>query len=224
MAKLFSPCSSSQICTSSPEMSQPSSVRRPMFRSGLTAHQDVPVLQHLLGGVLLEVDQLKQLDLITLRGEDQLVLLAVEAHLEGDFVKDLVQSLLPFGPRVPAPRVWSLSSSIIWRNAASISAKVSHQFSVRSRKHSENCGREMPFLHQSISSAVVSSSSRASFQCLFKISQSAALLIQIIIGIAHAEVPVVGLPRSIPHGASSSEGPMSCFLAPPARLESARLL
>ena len=31
MAKLFSPCSSSQICTSSPEMSKPFSVRRPMF-------------------------------------------------------------------------------------------------------------------------------------------------------------------------------------------------
>ena len=34
---------------------------------GLTAHQDVPVLQHLLGGVLLEVNQLKQLDLVPLR-------------------------------------------------------------------------------------------------------------------------------------------------------------
>ena len=37
-----------------------------------------------LGGVLLEIDQLKELDLIPLRGEDQLVLLSVEAHFEGD--------------------------------------------------------------------------------------------------------------------------------------------
>ena len=47
--------------------------------------------------MFLEVDQLKQLDLITLRGEDQLVLLAVEAHLEGDFVKRLVQSPFHLG-------------------------------------------------------------------------------------------------------------------------------
>ena len=55
------------------------------------------MLQHLLGGVLLEVDQLKQLDLVTLRGEDQLVLLAVEAHLEGDFVKNQIQGFLHLG-------------------------------------------------------------------------------------------------------------------------------
>ena len=61
---------------------------------GLTAHKDIPVLQHLLGGVLLEVDQLKQLDLVTLRSEDQLVLLAVEAHFKGDFIKDQIQGFL----------------------------------------------------------------------------------------------------------------------------------
>ena len=64
---------------------------------GLTAHKDVPVLQHLLGGVLLEVNQLKQLDLVALRGEDQLMLFAIEAHLEGDFVKRLVQSPFHLG-------------------------------------------------------------------------------------------------------------------------------
>ena len=66
-------------------------------REGLTAHKDVPVLQHLLGGVFLEVDQLKQLDLVTLRSEDQLVLLAVEAHLEGDFIKNQIQGFLHLG-------------------------------------------------------------------------------------------------------------------------------
>ena len=64
---------------------------------GLTAHKDVPLLQHLLGGVLLEVDQLKQLDLVALRGEDQLVLLAVETHLEGDFIKNQIQGFLHLG-------------------------------------------------------------------------------------------------------------------------------
>ena len=55
------------------------------------------MLQHLLGGVLLEVDQLKQLDLVPLRGEDQLMLLAIEAHLEGDLIKDQVQRFLHLG-------------------------------------------------------------------------------------------------------------------------------
>ena len=32
---------------------------------------------------------------------------------------------------------------------------------------------------------------RADFQCLFKISQSPALLIQIKVGVTHAEVPVI---------------------------------
>ena len=64
---------------------------------GLTAHKDVPLLQHLLGGVLLEVDQLKQLDLVALRGEDQLMLFAVEAHLERDLIKDQIQGFLHLG-------------------------------------------------------------------------------------------------------------------------------
>ena len=52
------------------------------------------MLQHLFRSVLLEVDQLKQLDLVTLRSEDQLVLLAVEAHFKGDFIKDQIQGFL----------------------------------------------------------------------------------------------------------------------------------
>ena len=55
------------------------------------------MLQHLLGGVLPEVDQLKQLDLVALRGEDQLMLFAIEAHLEGNLVKDQVQSIFHLG-------------------------------------------------------------------------------------------------------------------------------
>ena len=55
------------------------------------------MLQHLPGCVLLEVDQLKQLDLVSFRGEDQLMLLAIEAHLEGDLIKDQVQRFLHLG-------------------------------------------------------------------------------------------------------------------------------
>ena len=60
----------------------------------LTAHQDIPMLQHLLGGMLLEVSQFKQLDLVPLRGEDQLVLLTSHTHFEGDIVKGQTEDLL----------------------------------------------------------------------------------------------------------------------------------
>ena len=55
------------------------------------------MLQHLLGGVLLEVDQLIQFDLIPLRGEDQLMLFAIEPHLERDLIKDQIQGFLHLG-------------------------------------------------------------------------------------------------------------------------------
>ena len=57
---------------------------------GLAAHQNVPVLQHRFGGVLLEVDKFKEIDLVALRGEDQLMLFAIEAHLKRDFIKNEV--------------------------------------------------------------------------------------------------------------------------------------
>ena len=48
------------------------------------------MLKHLLWSVFLEVNQLEQLDLVALRGEDQFIFFAIEAHLEGNFVKCLV--------------------------------------------------------------------------------------------------------------------------------------
>lgn len=53
--------------------------------------------------VLLEVDQFKQLDLVPLRGEDQLVLLAVEAHFEGYVIKGQVQNILHLGHQFIPP-------------------------------------------------------------------------------------------------------------------------
>ncbi len=86
----------------------------------------------------MEIDQLKELDLIPLRGEDQLVLLAAHAHLERDFVKRLVQN--PFHPvhQLLAPGV----VLVLIHHPAKLGfllSKVSfHVDSVRSRKHSEN--------------------------------------------------------------------------------------
>ena len=156
---------------------------------GLTAHKDVPVLQHLFGGVLLEVDQLKQLDLVALRGEDQLMLFAVEAHLERDLIKDQVQSSLHLGH--------------VLRAAGVILVVIHHlaQFCFHFRKGFPPVLCPLPealpelrqrntllALFDKLFGVIVT---RADFQCLFKISQSPALLIQIKVGVTHAEVPVI---------------------------------
>ena len=156
---------------------------------GLTAHQDVPVLQHLLGGVLLEVDQLKQLDLVALRGEDQLMLFAVEAHLERDLIKDQIQGFLHLGHE--------------FGTAGVIFVLIHHlaQFCFHFRKGFPPVlcplPEALPELRQrntplapfdKLFGVIVT---RADFQCLFKISQSPALLIQIKVRVTHAEVPVI---------------------------------
>ena len=43
-----------------------------------------------------EVDQFKEFDFVSFRGEDYLVLLAVEAHFKGDVFKGEVQDLTAF--------------------------------------------------------------------------------------------------------------------------------
>lgn len=55
------------------------------------------MLQHLFRSVLLEVDQFKQLDLVSLRGEDQLIFFPIEAHFKGNLVKGQVQDFLHLG-------------------------------------------------------------------------------------------------------------------------------
>ena len=156
---------------------------------GLTAHQDVPVLQHLLGGVLLEVDQLKQLDLVALRGEDQLMLFAVEAHLEGDFVKRLVQSPFHLGHEFCAAGV----IFVLIHHLAQFCFHLGKGFPTVLCPLPE----ALPELRQrntllapfdKLFGVIVT---RADFQCLFKISQSPALLIQIKVRVTHAEVPVI---------------------------------
>ena len=158
-------------------------------REGLTAHQDVPVLQHLLGGVFLEVDQLKQFDLITLRGEDQLMLFAIEAHLEGDFVKRLVQSPFHLGHEFCAAGV----IFVLIHHLAQFCFHLGKGFPPVLCPLPE----ALPKLRQrntllapvdKLFGVIVT---RADFQCLFKISQSPALLIQIKVGVTHAEVPVI---------------------------------
>ena len=147
------------------------------------------MLQHLLGGVFLEVDQLKQLDLITLRGEDQLVLLAVEAHLEGDFIKNQIQGFLHLGHEFCTAGV----IFVLIHHLAQFCFHLGKGFPPVLCPLPE----ALPELRQrntllapfdKLFGVIVT---RADFQCLFKISQSPALLIQIKVRVTHAEVPVI---------------------------------
>ena len=156
---------------------------------GLTAHKDVPVLQHLLGGVLLEVDQLKQLDLVALRGEDQLVLLAIEAHLERDLIKNQIQGFLHLGYEFGAAGV----VLVLVHHLAQFCFHLGKGFppvlcplpeALRELRQGDALLAPVDQLHGVL---VVG----AGLQCLFKVTKSPALLIQIVIGIAHAKVPVV---------------------------------
>ena len=158
---------------------------------GLTAHKDVPVLQHLLGGVLLEVNQLKQLDLVALRGEDQLMLFAIEAHLEGDFVKRLVQSPFHLGHEFCAAGV----IFVLIHHLAQFCFHLGKGFppvlcpipeALRELRQRNALLAPVDQLHGVL---VVG----AGLQCLFKISQSPALLIQIKVGVTHAEVPGISI-------------------------------
>ena len=156
---------------------------------GLTAHQDVPVLQHLLGGVLLEVNQLKQFDLVTLRGEDQLMLFAIEAHLEGDFVKRLVQSPFHLGYEFGAAGV----VLVLVHHLAQFCFHLGKGFPPVLCPLPEALPelRQRNTLFAPVDKLFGVLVTRSSFQCLFKVTKSPALLIQIVIGIAHAKVPVV---------------------------------
>ena len=161
---------------------------------GLTAHQDVPVLQHLLGGVLLEVDQFKQFDLVTLRGEDQLVFLAVETHLERDLIKDQIQGFLHLGHEFCTAGV----ILVLIHHLAQFCFHLGKGFppvlcpfpeAIRElRQRNALFARVDQFLNIlfGVELRIITG---VQLQSFFKISQSATLLIQIIIGIAHAEIP-----------------------------------
>ena len=133
--------------------------------------------------------KLTQLDLVALRGEDQLMLFAVEAHLEGDFVKRLVQSPFHLGHEFCAAGV----IFVLVHHLAQLCFHLGKGFPPVLCPFPE----ALPELRQrntllapfdKLFGVIVT---RADFQCLFKISQSPALLIQIKVGVTHAEVPVI---------------------------------
>ena len=168
------------------------------IRRGLTAHQDVPVLQHLLGGVFLEVDQLKQLDLVPLRGEDQLVLLAAHAHLERDFVKNLIQSPFHLGHDLCAAGmvlvvVHHLAQFCFHLGKGLPPVLCPLPEALRELRQGDTLLAPVDQFLNILFGVEFRIITGVQFQSFFKISQSAALLIQIEIGIAHAEIPGISI-------------------------------
>ena len=171
---------------------------------GLTAHKDVPVLQHLLGGVLLEVDQLKQLDLVTLRGEDQLMLFAAHTYLEGDLIKDQIQGVLHLGHEFCATGV----ILVLVHHLAQFCFHLGKGFPpvlcpLPEARRELRQGNTLPAPVDQLHGVLVVG---AGLQCLFKISQSPALLIQIKVGVTHAEVPVMIACKVFLMGLEQSDG------------------
>ena len=155
----------------------------------LTAHKDIPVLQHLFRSVLLEVDQLKQFDFVALWGEDQFMLFAAHAQLKGDFIKGQIQGFLHLGHEFCTAGV----ILVVIHHLAQFCFHLGKGFPPVLCPIPE----ALPELRQrntllapvdKLFGVIVT---RADFQCLFKISQSPALLIQIKVGVTHAEVPVI---------------------------------
>ena len=155
----------------------------------LAAHQDIPVLQHLFGGVFLEVNQFKQLDLVPLRGEDQFVLLAVEPHFKTNLVKCQIQDVFAFLDQFTA----MLMVLILIHDLAQLGFLLGKLLPRRFRPFPETLTklRHGDALFTPVDQLLGILVIGASFQGLFKVSQSPAFLIQIKVGITHAEVPVI---------------------------------
>ena len=156
---------------------------------GLTAHQDIPVLQHLLGSVFLEIDQFEQFDFVALRGEDQLMLFAAHAQFKGDLIKNQIQGFLHLGHDLRTTDV----ILVLVHHLAQFCFHFGKGFPPVLCPLSEALrelrqGNALPAPVDQLHGVLVT---RAGLQCLFKVSQSPALLIQIKVRVTHAEVPVI---------------------------------
>ena len=147
------------------------------------------MLQHLFGGVFLEVNQFKQLDLVPLRGEDQFVLLAVEPHFKTNLVKCQIQDVFAFLDQFTA----MLMVLILIHDLAQLGFLLGKLLPRRFRPFPETLTklRHGDALFTPVDQLLGILVIGASFQGLFKVSQSPAFLIQIKVGITHAEVPVI---------------------------------
>ena len=147
------------------------------------------MLQYILGGLLSEVDQFKQLDPVPLRREDQFMLFSVKPHLKGYISEHPVQGL----PHL-AHNLFPLRPALVFIHAPA-------QLALDLGKVPPPIFGPLPEallkLRQGNSLfAVVDKSLRIlipgeSLQRLLEIGQGPPLLIQIIVGIAHAKVPPV---------------------------------
>ena len=166
----------------------------------LTAHQDIPMLQHLLGGMLLEVSQFKQLDLVPLRGEDQLVLLTAHTHFEGDIVKGQTEDLLTPRHQFSAAGVAGIlihdtaqTGLLIGKGTPGLLSALTKIFRKPGQGQAAATGIYQ-FLNLSpcVELRIIS---RVELQCPLEMPQRNPLLIEIVIRISHAKIPGIGVPK-----------------------------
>ncbi len=155
-----------------------------------TAHQDIPPVQQLLGGALLEVSQLEQPGPVPLGDENQLVLLPVVAQLKGHVgegggeqlgtpVHQLPAYRLPVllvhqGPQFPLPR----------QEGAPALLGPSPEGS-----HIQGQGQALLAAVNELQRVLVPG---AGLQGLLEVGQGQALLVQVVVGVGNSEIPGVG--------------------------------
>lgn len=90
----------------SPNFNLSSSQLEPL--TGLAAYPDIPMLKHRFWGLLLEVHQREQAGAKPLWTEDQFMLFAIEAQLEGSITQGRLECIPAFSTS-SSPR-WCVSS------------------------------------------------------------------------------------------------------------------
>ena len=154
---------------------------------GLAAYQDVPVLQHFFRGVAAEVCQLEQLDFVSLRGEDQFMLLSVASYFKGNIVKGQVQDFLHLSRDLRAPEVFL----VLVHHPAQLRFPLGKGFPPIYRQLPEalcKLGKRDTFLAVTDHFPGVLIV-RADLQRPAEVGQRPPFLIQVVIGISHTEVP-----------------------------------
>ena len=176
------------------------------------------MLQHLFGGVLLEVDQLKQLDLIPLRGEDQLMLFPAHAQLKGNLIKNQVQGFLHLGHDLRTSGVILVLVHHLAHRPFHFGKGFPPVFcplpeALRELRQGNTLFAPVDQFLNVLLGVELRIITGMQFQSFFKVSQSAALLIQIIISIPHTEIPGISIPQFLLMGLHQFQCPMKQFSA-----------
>ena len=176
------------------------------------AHQNVPLFRQGSGSLALEVDHLKEFHPVSLRCEDQLILFSIEAQLKGEIVKGYVEGQSAEGNQFLAPLV----VLVLIHDAAQVlffsdkGLPCLHRPLPKGRfkpGQGEPAATVVNQLPDLCSSVVLGVIARVQCQRPLEMRQGGPLLVQIVVGIPHAEVPAVVPLQSVPVGSHPRNGP-----------------